>query len=130
MSVVAEKPSAVQTIFREVQKLSPPEVEELGLLVFDLQVNQGAWRPETEAELVDRIKNWAPTELRDRCRELRAKRRSDTITDAEYGELLALGQQLEMLGADRLRRLIDLAKLRNTTLDELVALPEFAPSEL
>jgi hypothetical protein len=130
MSAVAEKTSPVQTLFREVQKLSPPEVDELGLLVFDLQVSQNAWRPETEAELVDRIVNWAPSELRDRCRELRAKRNSDTITDAEYSELLALGQKLEMLAADRLRRLIDLAKVRNTTLDDLVALPEFAPREL
>ena len=130
MSAVAEKPTSVQDLFREVKKLSPPEFKELERLMFDLEIEQNARMPEPEADLVARIHNWAPPEMRHRCGELRARRREGTITDAEYGELLVIGQRLEMLGADRLRRLIDLARLRNTTLDELVSLPEFAPSEL
>jgi hypothetical protein len=130
MSAVAEKPNAVETIFREVKKLSPPEVKELGRLLFDLEIEQHAWKPESEEELVHQIINWGPSELLERYFELHRKRRENAISDEEYQELLGLIDKVGMFKADRLRRLIELAKLRNTTLNELVSQPEFAPREL
>ncbi|MFZ4657354.1 MAG: hypothetical protein ACOYNY_10105 [Caldilineaceae bacterium] len=53
--------------------------------------------------------------------ELKAKRRSATLSEAEHAELIALGDQIELANAQRIRALIQLASLRNTTLDDLMA---------
>ena len=44
----------------------------------------------------------------------------ETLTQEEHGELLDLVDIIEKADADRLKRRIELARLRNTTLDPLV----------
>jgi hypothetical protein len=49
------------------------------------------------------------------------KRDDETITAEEWRELAALTDRLELLHADRLAALAELAKLRGITLDEVMS---------
>jgi predicted peroxiredoxin len=48
------------------------------------------------------------------------KRQASLITPTELDELIQLTDQAEAFGVERLRCLVALAALRNTTLDELM----------
>lgn len=52
--------------------------------------------------------------------ELIAKRQAETLTPGEHTQLIALGQQLEILNAQRIQALIQLADRRNQTLPDLM----------
>ena len=52
--------------------------------------------------------------------ELKAKRRAAMLSEAEHAELIAIGDQVEIVNARRIVDLIQLASLRNTTLDALM----------
>jgi hypothetical protein len=70
--------------------------------------------------LLARVNHGLPTEDRDRMRALIEKRDEETITTEEWRELAALTDRLELLHADRLAALTELAKLRGITLDEVM----------
>jgi hypothetical protein len=76
--------------------------------------------PQAEAELLLKINQGVPQALQQRYDELIAKRRRNILTEAEYGELLRLTEQVEELEARRLGYLAELARLRKTTLTELM----------
>jgi hypothetical protein len=72
--------------------------------------------PLGETELLARIsRGWEP-ELWDRFHDLSAKRRDETLTDAEYAELAQLTEERDLLNAERLSNLIALANLRGVDL--------------
>jgi hypothetical protein len=74
-----------------------------------------------ESALLSRINQGLPSEDRDRMRALIGKRDDETITAEEWRELAALTDRLELLHADRLAALAELAKLRGVTLDEVMS---------
>lgn len=49
-----------------------------------------------------------------------AKRQTDALTDQEFAELTALSNHIEELNAHRMKHLAELARLRGTTLPELL----------
>ncbi|MEP7341423.1 MAG: hypothetical protein ABI977_27075 [Acidobacteriota bacterium] len=53
--------------------------------------------------------------------ELKAKRADGSITDAEYEELTQLADQAEVLHAERMTALGELARLRGLRLSEMMA---------
>jgi len=55
------------------------------------------------------------------------KRNNETLTDEEYQELLELTTYMENLGVKRLEYLLELAKLRNLSLDEIVEQLQLKP---
>ncbi len=55
-----------------------------------------------------------------RMRALLEQRDEETLAPAEWQELTALTDKLELLHADRLAALTDLAKVRGVTLDEVI----------
>lgn len=61
-----------------------------------------------------------PAAARKRMNELIDKRQAYLITTAELDELIQLTDQSEAFGVERLKCLIELAALRNITLDELM----------
>jgi hypothetical protein len=56
-----------------------------------------------------------------RMRALIEKRDDETITTEEWQELAALTDRLELMHADRLAALVELAKPRGVTLDEVMS---------
>lgn len=73
-----------------------------------------------EARLLQEINEGWPTERWEKYHTLVAKRKAETLTDSEYAELAALTNDREIANAVRLQRLVDLAKLRHTSLDAVI----------
>ena len=76
--------------------------------------------PEAEARLIEQINEGFPPELWRRYTELVTKRRAETLTGDEQAELISLSDQIEELSARRLELLADLARLRQTSLAEVM----------
>lgn len=74
-----------------------------------------------EGELVRRINAGLPAETWRRYQELVARRRAETLSPAEQQELIGLSDQIEQANAQRMQSLLDLARLRGTSLDALSA---------
>ncbi len=72
-----------------------------------------------ETELLQLITQ-GPTEAAwQRYHELAQKRDAESLTTAEHQELIALSEEIEGLGVDRLEHLAELARLRGVTLSSL-----------
>ncbi len=75
---------------------------------------------ERESELFLQINRGLPAPMRKRLNELIEKRQSYTISEDELQELRRLTDQIEKSDAERLKCLIELAALRNVSLDTLI----------
>lgn len=73
-----------------------------------------------ETRLLLKINQDLPAAARQRLNELIDQRQAARISPAELEELMQLTEQAEALGVERLQALIELAALRNLTLDELM----------
>jgi hypothetical protein len=114
---------SVDELLKGVEQLSQPELEKFVAQVIALQARRCAPSlPQTEAELLQKINQGLPLEVRKRYDELTAKRQSEMLTpdDGEYEELLRLTDEVETLDAQRLEYLVKLADLRGTTLSNLM----------
>jgi len=69
-----------------------------------------------ESELLLRISQGIPSVTQHRYDELIAKRDARTLTPEEYDELLRLTDQVELLDAERVGCLTELARIRNRPL--------------
>ena len=84
--------------------------------------------PNAEAVLLSKINEGViPLALRRRCAELTGKQRSGLLEEEEEEELSAIVDEIEIRNAQRVSNLVDLAELRQTTLDELMSALEIAP---
>lgn len=75
---------------------------------------------QTESELLCKINQGIPLATQQRLDALIAKRQAQTLTVGEHQELLQITEQIERFDVERLQHLIDLATLRQITLDELM----------
>jgi hypothetical protein len=76
--------------------------------------------PEEEAELLLKINQGIPSDLRTSYQILREKREAETLDDKEYDSLIQLSNQIEQIGAQRLEALAKLAQLRQVSLLDLM----------
>jgi hypothetical protein len=76
--------------------------------------------PAAEAELLLKINEGLPEDQRQRYRDLIGKRRQQVLTPQEHAELLQLTDQVEQREAARTSALAELARLRGTSLAELM----------
>ena len=103
------------------RQLPRREFDQFVRRVLSLRAERGApILPAAESELLLKINHPVPDDLQRRYDELLARRDTRTLTSEEHEELLALTDQVELLEAERMRRLIELAQLRRITLDELM----------
>ena len=72
-----------------------------------------------ETELLQTINSGLPESFWSRYRELIARRRAASLTEAEHQELIALSDQAEEKTLQRTEALIALAQLRRVGLEEL-----------
>jgi len=75
--------------------------------------------PKNEAELLQKISQGLPVEVRKRYEELNAKLHEETIAPEEHQELRQLVDHIELADAERLRHLIELARIRNVSVEAL-----------
>jgi hypothetical protein len=76
--------------------------------------------PEEEAELLLKINQGIPSDLRTSYQILREKREAETLDEKEYDSLIQLSNQIEQIGAQRLEALAKLAQLRQVSLLDLM----------
>lgn len=76
--------------------------------------------PDTEAALLQEINRGLSAESWQRYSMLKEKRRAETLTPEEQAELISFSDQMEELNVQRMERLIQLARLRNTSVDALM----------
>ena len=76
--------------------------------------------PSQEASLLLQINQGIPTDLHQRYHYLTEKRDAETLTPAEYEELLHLSDRIELLTAQRADALVKLATLRQVPLLQLI----------
>ncbi len=82
---------------------------------------------QNETELLKKINSAAPAVIQKRYDFLVKKRKNETLNDEEYQELLELTAYMENLGVKRLEYVLELAKLRNLSLDEIVEQLQLKP---
>jgi hypothetical protein len=76
--------------------------------------------PKSEADLLQKINQGLPPEVRKRYEVLNAKLHEETIAPEEHQELLQLIDRTELADAERLQHLIELAHIRNVSVDTLM----------
>lgn len=108
-------------LLKAVEQLSQPELEQFVSQVITLQARRRApVLPSAESELLMKINEGLPEEVYKRYDKLAIKCRKGTLTPEEHKELISITDNMEDLGAQRIRYLVELAQLRNTTLPELM----------
>lgn len=113
-------PSADE-LLREIQRLGMREIEQLLARLLRLRAERSAPSLSArETELLTRINQGLPEPVASRYQELMERRRRAVLTPEEHQELLGLTDTAEALQAERARLLADLARLRGTSLNELV----------
>jgi hypothetical protein len=73
-----------------------------------------------ESRLLREINRGLPESTWHRYRELIEKRQADSLETPEQAELIAISDQIEELDARRAERLMELARLRNISLEALL----------
>jgi hypothetical protein len=113
---------SVNAILTTVRQMPIAELEQLVDQVIAIRAERVAPHlTADESALLARINQGLPAEDRARMRALIEKRDDETITAEEWLELASLTDRLELLHADRLAALAELAKLRGVTLDEVMS---------
>jgi hypothetical protein len=108
-------------LLRAAGRLSQPELEQLTFQIITLRAQRQAPSvPQAEAKLLLEINRGLPSGVQKRSDELIAKRQAESLTSAEYDELLRVTDQVEGLEARRVKFLIELACLRKTSLTRLM----------
>jgi hypothetical protein len=76
--------------------------------------------PDAEATLLQEINRGLSAESWQRYSMLKEKRRAETLTPEEQAELISFSDRMEELNVQRMERLIQLARLRNTSVNALM----------
>ena len=110
-----------EDLLKAMERLETPELERFVSLLLDLKARRTAPSlPSREAELLAKINQGLPERLMARYHSLIDKRRAGTIDTDEYEELLRLTDEVEALNVQRIETLADLARLRGTSLPDLM----------
>lgn len=106
-----------QEIIAAIGQLGPVDLERVAHQVAQLRMRQVTG---LEAELLQTARRRRPRAFERRYRELMQKRREETLTEAEYEELLSLTDEAEAFDTRRIKALSALADMRQTDLDTLM----------
>ena len=108
-------------VLQGLARLGTTELEQFVEKVMALQAQRRAPSlPKDETELLQQINRGLPANVRQRYDVLNAKLHDETITPQEHEELLTLIDRVELADAERMQRLIALARLRGVSVDILM----------
>lgn len=112
---------SLDDLLDDISQLDTPSLENFSAQILALLAKRkAASLPAEESDLLQKINQGLPLEVQERYDALTAKRRAETITPAEYQELLVLVEQIEQAEAERVQHLIALAQLRQVSLNTLM----------
>ena|ERR1051325_6029240 len=122
MSVIqVEAQLSSEELLKAVEQLSAQELERFFDKIVEMRAQQKAPRLTLqESELLARINQPIARDTRQRYHDLIEKRRASLLNEAEYEELLRLTDEIEKADAERVRSLVELARVRNLSLDDLI----------
>ncbi len=113
----------VDEVLNSIAQLKTNELEDFADQVLALRARRRApSMPKAEAELLQKINQGLPQADWQRYHELNDKLHEETITDEEHAEFLQLVDRIELADAERLRHLIELANIRNVSVEALMDL--------
>ena len=123
MSLTIELPISVERALRKQAEQQGVALESyISDLLSSIPTDNFTEQPKerTEVQLLEKIQlNVAPQDLEEYYR-LSALFKSGQITDVEHEKLLALNDVIEIAHAERIKYVIELAKLRNQSLEDVV----------
>jgi hypothetical protein len=112
---------SLDELIKAAHQLSETDLEQLLHQIVVLRARRKTQViPDEEAQLLLKINQGVPADVRARYQVLRQKREAETLTDAEYDALIQLSNQIEQIGAQRLEALASLAQLRQVSLLDLM----------
>lgn len=113
--------SSVATLFHEAERLDNRSLDAFIDNILSLRLQRKTSdKQKEEADLLQKINKSLSIKEIDRFNALNEKQFEDDITEQEYAELGVLVQKIEKLNVKRLKYLISLAQLRNTTVLEVM----------
>jgi hypothetical protein len=107
-----------QLLSAAIEQGIEPDLYILNTLQERLRSNHSV--PMTEAELIQQINIGLSPSDWEKYHALIVKRQAETLTQDEYQQLVSMSDRLEKLNVQRIQSLIQLAKLRQQTLPELM----------
>ena len=123
MSLTIELPISVERALRKQAEQQGVALESyISDLLSSIPTDNFTEQPKesTEIQLLEKIQlNVAPQDLEEYNR-LSALFKSGQITEAEHEKLLALNDVIEIAHAERIKYVIELANLRNQSLEDVV----------
>lgn len=103
-----------------LKQLGADELGEVAATAVRLRANQrGQVLAEQESKLLQQINKGLSAAEQARLDLLIEKRQAETLTEPELAELIALSNRVEEIQVERLSALIELAVLRNVSLESL-----------
>jgi hypothetical protein len=112
---------SVEELLKAVEDLSEPDLDSLVNRALFIRASRRApVSPPEETTLLREINRPIPPELHDLYAVLADKRDDETLTDAEYSELLDISNQIGCLGVKRLEAMAQLADMRRIPLLKLM----------
>jgi len=118
-TIQVEAEVSTRDLLRAVAQLSPTELEQFVTEVLALRAQRTS-SGTPEPELLQRLRQVLPDEVRQRYRALIAKRRDGALTAEEQAELLRLTDEVEKGDAERVRVLGQIAQRRNQSLTDVM----------
>jgi hypothetical protein len=127
-TISIEAQVSTDQLLRAVERLPAQELATFVAQVVALRAQREAPHlSQSETKLLLQINQSLPAQMQRRFDELVAKRQAETITPEELQELIQITDQIEQRDGQRLAALVELAHLRGTTLDALMATLGIAP---
>lgn len=121
IQVKSEVKIDIEQLMDGVAQLDTPALENLLSQVSLVLAQRKAPRlPKQESILLQQINAGASDMIQKRYTELQTKLHHETISADEHQELLALIDKIELVDATRLQALLELAQLRQVSLQELM----------
>lgn len=121
ISITKQVDLGIEDIIAGMSNLETPELERfmqrIGQIVARRKFSSVS---EQERELLFKINNVIPVVSQERYALLSEKMQAETITPSEHKELLKLVEKLEAKYVKRLEYLIELARIRNLSLQQLM----------
>jgi hypothetical protein len=112
---------SVDELLKAVDDLSEPDLDHLVDRALFVRARRKAnVLTADETILLSQINQGIPAKLHDRYEILLEKRDDETLTEAEYAELLDISNQIEAFGVKRIEALAKLATIRQVPLLKLM----------
>ncbi len=120
-TVQLEAEVSSEQLLKAVGQMSPAELDWFVSRVITIHAERRApVLDQPEADLLMRINRGLPPDVQARYDELKGRRDAEVLTADEHRELLGLSDEVERLQTERVEAMVGLARLRGTSLTQLM----------